>query len=94
MEFGGVGSGWFFETGTLLATAVKLSRCPPKMFGISRAEMVAILLEGGSGRFSTSTRRKISRCSEENACECTVVTRYMYDDELTHSTCDRNVASC
>ena len=37
MEFGGVGRGWVFVAGTLLAaTAAKLSR--PKGFGISRAE--------------------------------------------------------
>jgi len=50
IEFGGVGRGWFFVTGTLLAaTAAKLSR-PPVGFGISRAvdAMLAISLEGAS----------------------------------------------
>ena len=61
IEFGGVGRGWFFETGTLLAaTAAKLSR-PPAGFGMSRAvdAMLAISLEGSFVRFSAVTRHSI-----------------------------------
>ena len=66
IEFGGVGRGWFFVTGTLLAaTAAKLSR-PPAGFGISRAvdAMLAISLEGSFVRFSEVTRHGISLCSQ------------------------------
>jgi len=52
IESGGVGRGWAFVAGTLLAaTAAKLSR--PEAFGISRAEVVmpAISFEGDFERF-------------------------------------------